>query len=463
MERSSAKAILDRLLSMTALFENDDDRLTINVSGTQYEINAADLFNFPDTILGDPLQRARYLVPGTNEYFFARHASSFESILYYYINDGVLIKPETVPALIFYEEIRFFRLNDELIQIFYNEYLAVNEDTNIEPEHFMRTRRWTRLARPLINGCHALFNILSAIFNALAIYCLCLETISAYRHIYPTVWMITYPLKTSNRTQDLQCSQMKLRPYQYLPYADSENVTLEMICVTWSVERMFDRPSNACRSVCSRFYFELLVRTLSRPSLIVLLTDVHFLLDILSILPTFISQMYHRRYLSTYNERLTRPSNETQLFDYLTCLKLFRLFRLTRHAKCLEILIQVLYMNVNDLLMLTILIAFGTFYFGLTQFVLEQIHPDNEIHSIGEALWHVKNSTRRTSRRPIDTSRTANTRVLPCHCLGLHGDRYRWLFGHSRTWIAFVFVGHRRCLVRLNIHGNRVAECHTIV
>jgi hypothetical protein len=39
--------------------------------------------------------------------------------------------------------------------------------------------------------------------------------------------------------------------------------------------------------------------------------------------------------------------------------------------------------------MLTILIIFGIFYFGLTQFVLEQMHQENEIKNIGEALWHV--------------------------------------------------------------------------
>lgn len=39
--------------------------------------------------------------------------------------------------------------------------------------------------------------------------------------------------------------------------------------------------------------------------------------------------------------------------------------------------------------MLTILIIFGIFYFGLTQFVLEQMYQENEITNIGEALWHV--------------------------------------------------------------------------
>ena len=106
-------------------------------------------------------------------------------------------------------------------------------------------------------------------------------------------------------------------------------------------------------------------------------------MDILCILPTMISQILYRFYLSI-------ETDETQLFDYLTCLKLFRLFRLTRHAKSLKTLLEILYINLKDILRLTILIIFGTFYFGLTQFVLEQLYEDNEINNIGEALWHVR-------------------------------------------------------------------------
>jgi hypothetical protein len=106
-------------------------------------------------------------------------------------------------------------------------------------------------------------------------------------------------------------------------------------------------------------------------------------LDIISILPTILSQIFSRFYIS----------EETQLFDYLTCFKLFRLFRLTRHAKSLEILIKIFYINLKDILRLSILVIFGIFYFGLTQFVLEQIFQENEIKNIGEALWHVKISS----------------------------------------------------------------------
>ena len=112
------------------------------------------------------------------------------------------------------------------------------------------------------------------------------------------------------------------------------------------------------------------------------LKDPNVALDILSILPTVLGHFFYRAHVSGARK-------ETHVFDYLTCLKLFRLFRLTRHAKCLQILVRVLYTNLRDILMLTTLILFGVFYFGLTQFVLEQMHPNNEIKTISQALWHV--------------------------------------------------------------------------
>ncbi|CAF3348167.1 unnamed protein product [Rotaria socialis] len=366
---SWAKDALDRLLSMTTFFESDDDRLTINISGTHYEINVCDLINFPDTILGNPLKRARYLIPGTSDYFFPRHSSSFESILYYYINDGILIKAETTSAMIFYEEIRFFQLNEKLIQTFYNDYLSINEDNQIEPNSWLRKALHRTFHRLPVNYFNSSFSTLSAVFNALAIYSLCLETMSVYRNLHNTMWMITHPSKPLNHTEGFKCSDISLRPYQFIPYFNSENVTLECFCITW-------------------FYIELFMHTLSAPSFIYLLRDSNFALDILCILPTILGQIYYRVYISEKKDENLLAVEETQIFDYLTCFKLFRLFRLTRHAKCLEVFFKILYVNLKDIVMLTILIIFGMFYFGLTQFVLEQIHKDNEIKNIGEALWH---------------------------------------------------------------------------
>lgn len=129
----------------------------------------------------------------------------------------------------------------------------------------------------------------------------------------------------------------------------------------------------------SRFYIELFLRTLSASSFVDLLSDPNFFLDILSILPTILSQI-----LSRFDS-----SSENLLFDYLTCFKLVRLFRLNRHVKCLEILFKIAYIHLKDFVRLTILISFGIFYFGLIQFLFEQLTPDNEIQTIAEAVWHV--------------------------------------------------------------------------
>lgn len=376
-----AKEALDCLLSMESFFETEDDRININISGTHYEINASVLFNFPDTILGDPLKRIHYLIPGKNMYFFPRHSSSFESILYYYINDGILIKSELIPAMIFYEEIRFFQLNEKLIQTFYKDYLSIDEDNQNLPNSSCKKFFWQIFIHPPITYFNSLFNIFSAVFNALAIFSLCLETMNIYRNNHYTKWMITHPLKPLNRTEGFQCSDFSLRPYHYIPYFNSENITLEILCVTWFVTTkiLF---FFSYYSLSFRFWLELFLRIISSFSLLHLINDPNFLLDIICILPTILNQILFRFYLRKENE-------ETQLFDYLTCLKLFRLFRLTRYAKCLQIYLEIFYINLKDILRLTQLIIFGIFYFGLTQFVLEQMYQENEIKNIGEALWHV--------------------------------------------------------------------------
>ena len=158
-----------------------------------------------------------------------------------------------------------------------------------------------------------------------------------------------------------------------------------------------------------------------------------------------LSKIFARSYTSEDLE-------ETQLFDYLTCLKLFRLFRLTRHAKCLELLIKIFYINLKDLLRLTILIIFGVFYFGLTQFILEQLFPENEIKNIGEALWHVNIP----SNIFFPSSSTISLS-------GIYSYPHYRLFRHRRISISIVCIRHCWCLVWSNIYGDYSSQSQSIV
>jgi hypothetical protein len=86
------------------------DKVIINVSGLRFEARASTLQRFPCTLLGDKQRRADFFDYMNNEYFFERHRSSFEAILYFYQSGGRLTRPESISAEIFLEEIKFFDL-----------------------------------------------------------------------------------------------------------------------------------------------------------------------------------------------------------------------------------------------------------------------------------------------------------------------------------------------------------------
>lgn len=86
------------------------DKVIINVSGLRFETRASTLQRYPNSLLGDKKRRAEYFDYMNNEYFFERHRSSFEAVLYFYQSGGRLTRPENISAEIFLEEIKFFDL-----------------------------------------------------------------------------------------------------------------------------------------------------------------------------------------------------------------------------------------------------------------------------------------------------------------------------------------------------------------
>ena len=77
--------------------------------------------NFPDTLLGDEEKRRMFYDKKLNVYRFNRHPAVFESILYYYLNPGILIRPVHIEPEIFYEELRFWKINERLMETFIEE------------------------------------------------------------------------------------------------------------------------------------------------------------------------------------------------------------------------------------------------------------------------------------------------------------------------------------------------------
>ena len=96
----------------------DSDLLEFNCLGTIFVIRQASLQRFPNTLLGDPKRRATFFHKTRGQFIIDRHIVSFEAILYYY-ETGKLIAPTIYEPTIFLEELKYFQIDSETIDRFY--------------------------------------------------------------------------------------------------------------------------------------------------------------------------------------------------------------------------------------------------------------------------------------------------------------------------------------------------------
>uniref|UniRef100_A0A3P8RM56 Potassium voltage-gated channel subfamily A member 2 n=1 Tax=Amphiprion percula TaxID=161767 RepID=A0A3P8RM56_AMPPE len=107
------------------------ERVVINISGLRFETQLKTLSQFPETLLGDPKKRMRYFDPLRNEYFFDRNRPSFDAILYYYQSGDI-----------FSEEIRFYELGEEAIEMFREDEGFIKEEERPLPDNEFQRQVW---------------------------------------------------------------------------------------------------------------------------------------------------------------------------------------------------------------------------------------------------------------------------------------------------------------------------------
>jgi hypothetical protein len=82
-----------QLIKLYPLLKNEEqDRIKILISGKEFLIQNRQVKIFPKTLLGNEEKRRLFYDKKSNLYKFNRHPSIFESILYYYLNPGILIR-----------------------------------------------------------------------------------------------------------------------------------------------------------------------------------------------------------------------------------------------------------------------------------------------------------------------------------------------------------------------------------
>ncbi|XP_054729093.1 potassium voltage-gated channel protein Shaker [Anastrepha obliqua] len=338
------------------------ERVVINVSGLRFETQLRTLNQFPDTLLGDPARRLRYFDPLRNEYFFDRSRPSFDAILYYYQSGGRLRRPVNVPLDVFSEEIKFYELGDQAINKFREDEGFIKEEERPLPDNESQRKVWLLFEYPESSQAARVVAIISVFVILLSIVIFCLETLPEFKHykVFNT---------TTNGTKIEE---------DEVPDITDPFFLIETICIIW-------------------FTFELTVRFLACPNKLHFCRDVMNVIDIIAIIPYFITLA---TVVAEEEDTLNLPkapvspqdksSNQAMSLAILRVIRLvrvFRIFKLSRHSKGLQILGRTLKASMRELGLLIFFLFIGVVLFSSAVYFAEAGSENSFFKSIPDAFW----------------------------------------------------------------------------
>lgn len=300
-----------------------------------------------------------------NEYFFDRNRPSFDAILYYYQSGGRLRRPVNVPLDVFSEEIKFYELGEQATNKFrwvlthtrqtslqvYLLYILVVTRSNpfSEDEGFIKEEEkplpsnerqrkiWLLFEYPESSQAARVVAIISVFVILLSIVIFCLETLPEFKHykVFNT---------TTNGTKIEE---------DEVPDITDPFFLIETLCIIW-------------------FTFELIVRFLACPNKFNFFRDVMNIIDIIAIIPYFITlatvvaeeedTLNLPRAPVSPQDKSTNQAMSLAILRVIRLVRVFRIFKLSRHSKGLQILGRTLKASMRELGLLIFFLFIGKFH-----------------------------------------------------------------------------------------------------
>ena len=275
------------------------DKIVINVSGLRFETRASTLQRYPQTLLGDKQRREHFFDYMNNEYFFERHRSSFEAVLYFYQSGGRLTRPENISAEIFLEEIKFFDLGDEVLKRYRKQEGYVEEIPIQRPNHNFQRQIWEVFECPESSNLARVVAIISIVMIVVSIASFIIETLPSIRH------ELAAPMEQHHGNSSSFHSNSE-SPMFWIFFI------IETICVAW-------------------FSFEFLCRFAVAPSKFEFIKNGPNIIDVVSIIPYFIQLIgliYQKK-----DSNVSGFSSTLTVLRIVRLVRVFRIFKLSRHFK----------------------------------------------------------------------------------------------------------------------------------
>ncbi|XP_031565663.1 shaker-related potassium channel tsha2-like [Actinia tenebrosa] len=310
------------------------ERVVLNVRGSRFETFEKTLQEFPETLLGDTERRMAYYNPINGEYCFDRDILSFDAILFYYQSKGILSKSDWVTEKVFEEELKFYDIKSPA-----DATKTIRDKIQVLPNNQWQRTVWLLLEDPDSSRQAKWLSIFSILVIVFSIVAFCAETID----------VDAYTERIVNSTTNDRKPAVAVRPRTWF--------WIDTFITTW-------------------FCLEYVARLFSCPLKLKFILSTLGVIDVLSILPYFISL-----YLTNYKHGFTLA-----VLRVFRLLRVSRLLKLTRYIAALRILGYAIRLCHHQLFSLAILLAITAIMFSSIMYNIEsEVNP--QYSSIFESLW----------------------------------------------------------------------------
>lgn len=336
----------------------DEQLVILNVGGVRFEATWSLLERLPQTRLGklrkcqtdqEVLELCAGFNPETNEYKFDRQPRNFPCVLNF-LNTGKLHLGEETCVIAFSQDMEYWGVDDLYlepccVQRYYQQRELLNWDHQIKKEEeneYFRPGRvgkfqkilWDLFEKPHTSLGARIVAIISITFIIISTVVLTLNTL---------------PYFSARSQEDHE--------KDYPPFA-----LLEAVYMSW-------------------FTFEFVIRLLSCPSKVKFMKSIMNVIDLLAILPYYVSIALVN---STDIGQLTEVRRIAQFFRIM---RILRIFKLARHSVGLQSLGFTLRNSYKELGLLMLFIIMGVLIFSSLAYVFEKDDRQTKFTTMMDSYW----------------------------------------------------------------------------
>ncbi|XP_028035712.1 potassium voltage-gated channel protein Shaw-like [Bombyx mandarina] len=220
----------------------------------------------------------------------------------------------------------------------------------------LKPKVWALFDEPSSSPAAKVISVISVFFICISVLCFCLKTHPDLRVTMPTIAPPeSKPLDNSTILETLLWLDNG-KPHIAFFY-------IELVCNVW-------------------FTIELLIRSVVAPNIIEFVKSPVNIIDFIATLSFYMDVVVELTIVRQYVDK-------AEILEFISIIKILRLFKLTRHSPGLKILVHTFKASAKELTLLVFFLVLGIVIFASLVYYAEksQDNPENQFKSIPLGLW----------------------------------------------------------------------------